>query len=334
MKKSILLAVKLLVTAAILFYLFHKAIQNNAFEELKNHPKNWSMFAAALLCNILAVLMTFFRWQYLARTLGVTMSAKETVRIGLIGFLFNLAPFGIVGGDLIRSLLLFKQIPEKKPQILASVFVDRIIGIFVMILVGGLAVYLTGFQRLNNPIAVNTMFTLRLFELGVLIFVILVVFLFMINVNMFHFLNKIPKVGRFLHKIIIALMMYRNHMRAVFIAALMTFPVHILFSTGIWCIAVGIYTTAPSILEHQILHPVANLTSMIPLPLGPYEYVIDYLYPVFAIPESVPFKSGYGLVIALVYRLITLLIACLGTVYYFADRSEIQKVLSDHPAEG
>ena len=44
-----------------------------------------------------------------------------------------------------------------------------------------------------------------------------------------------------------------------------------------------------------------------------------------------PIAAGQGLVVALVYRLITLLIAALGVFYYFGNRREMAEVI--HEAE-
>jgi hypothetical protein len=45
----------------------------------------------------------------------------------------------------------------------------------------------------------------------------------------------------------------------------------------------------------------------------------------------VPIAAGQGLVVALAYRIITLLIAGLGTFYYFRNRREMGEVM--HEAE-
>jgi ABC-type Na+ efflux pump permease subunit len=96
----------------------------------------------------------------------------------------------------------------------------------------------------------------------------------------------------------------------------MTFAVHGLFSMGIWLIALGFYGYAPTAAEHLVLHPVANVTQMIPLAAGPYEVVLNKMYPLFPIAGHETFRPGYGLLIALGYRLISLLLGGIGVLYY------------------
>jgi hypothetical protein len=53
--------------------------------------------------------------------------------------------------------------------------------------------------------------------------------------------------------------------------------------------------------------------------LGPFEYVLDFLYARVPV-EGQAIVEGQGLVVALTYRLITLLIAALGIFYYSVRR--------------
>ena len=71
---------------------------------------------------------------------------------------------------------------------------------------------------------------------------------------------------------------------------------------------------------------------VIPLPIGPTEAALEYLYT--HVPMAgVPIAAGQGLVVALVYRLITLLIAALGVLYYFGNRREMAEVIHEAEAE-
>lgn len=328
MKKLLFLAVKLLIMAAILFYLFSQAVQNKAFEELAQRPKHWGMLSVAFFCHLSAVFITFFRWRYLARTLDVDVKNRDSVQVGFIGFLFNLAPLGIVGGDLVRSLILFRRFPSHKTKILASIVLDRIVGLYAMFLLALMAVYVTGFNSFRNSLAQSVTTALWLIVI-VSTLSLLAVLIFGSTRWMLRFVEKIPKIGHFLHEIVLAIRTYRHHQVQVFLSIVMTFPVHILFSVGIWCIATALYGSVPSVWDHFVLHPVANITSMIPLPLGPYEYVLDRLYPMMQVSEGQPLQSGYGLVIALVYRLISLLIGCFSLVFYFSGRSEVRQVMQN-----
>ena len=61
-----------------------------------------------------------------------------------------------------------------------------------------------------------------------------------------------------------------------------------------------------------------------------YKYVLDFLYAHVPV-EGPTIVEGQGLVVALTYRLITLLIAALGIFYYLGNRREMAEVI--HEAE-
>ena len=95
----------------------------------------------------MAVLLTFVRWWYLVRALDVPCRFPDAIRISFWGYLFNLAPLGIVGGDLVKAVMLGHEHPQHRAKAVASVLVDRVIGLYVLFLVATAAILLTGFWR-------------------------------------------------------------------------------------------------------------------------------------------------------------------------------------------
>jgi uncharacterized membrane protein YbhN (UPF0104 family) len=72
----------------------------------------------------------------------------------------------------------------------------------------------------------------------------------------------------------------------------------------------------------------AGAFGAIPLPggLGAFEVALDFLYRNIS-PESVAERQGF--VIAIAYRVFTLLIASIGIGYYLASRREVQTLLRE-----
>ena len=75
----------------------------------------------------------------------------------------------------------------------------------------------------------------------------------------------------------------------------------------------------------------SSATGVIPLAMGPLEFVLDFFYEQVSAVEKLDIVAGQGFVVALVYRLITLLIASLGAFYYLRNRREMVEVM--HEAE-
>ena len=101
MKKLLITLVKIGISVGIIAYLIHDAVGTetaegeNIFRQLVEQPKNWGMLAMACLFCGAAVTMTLIRWWYLVRTLGVSLTFRDALRIGYLGYLFNLAPMGM-----------------------------------------------------------------------------------------------------------------------------------------------------------------------------------------------------------------------------------------------
>ena len=90
---------------------------------------------------------------------------------------------------------------------------------------------------------------------------------------------------------------------------------------------IGLPGRTPGFGAHFILVPLAGLTGALPLPaagLGAFEAAIDYLYVQFP-PVGAVVAPGQGLMVALAYRMITVVIALIGWCYYLAARKEVAK---------
>jgi len=117
----------------------------------------------------------------------------------------------------------------------------------------------------------------------------------------------------------------------LFLSSLMTVPVHCFFAIGVYLIACGLPGNHLSLAQHFVVMPLSSAMQVIPIPMGPTEFALDFLYQnVSAITGPVILK-GQGLVVVLAYRLITLLIAAMGVFYYFGNRREMAEVI--HEAE-
>ena len=66
----------------------------------------------------------------------------DAIRISFWGYLFNLAPLGIVGGDLVKAVMLDHEHPQHRAKALASVLVDRVIGLYILFVVASAAILL------------------------------------------------------------------------------------------------------------------------------------------------------------------------------------------------
>jgi len=293
----------------------------------------WLLLAAWVACTS-AVALTLVRWHYLVRALGLPFRLKDALRLGLLGYLFNLAPFGIVGGDLLKAWLLVRQQRGRRAEAVATVIVDRAVGLYMLFVVASAAILVTGFWR--SPAAFvhwTCKLTLLLTVIGTVAMALVVLPDFSRGKTT-RWLGRVPKIGRPLLRLVDAVQMYRQRRMALAVASVMSVGVHSLFTLGIFLIAMGLYDRVPGLGIHFVLSPVSAATGVVPLALGPFEFMLDRLYIYAPMPGAGTMALGQGLVVAFGYRIITVVIAAAGGCYYLGSRQEVAEVLHDAQQEG
>jgi uncharacterized protein (TIRG00374 family) len=316
MRRLLSILLQFLLIAGIFGFLFWNAAAatnaegKNIFTVLLEQPKRWHFLVAAFFAQLFGASITFLRWRWLVRTLGLQCSHKEAFRFGFIGLMLNLAPLGVVGGDAVKAVLIAQKNPDDKSQAVASVIIDRFIGLLVMFVCGALLICFTGFYA--QPEFIAQFFTLLVFAFTAagLLGSGIVFLPFFAKGHVERLIEKIPLCGKLGSKLVQSLLLYRNHKRCLLQSGLITVFVHFSFGVSLYCIAIALFPAVPSMVDHIMLHNVTNLTSMIPLAAGPYELVLEQLYQLYGT------YVGMGLVVSLVFRLTTICVAAAGMVYY------------------
>ena len=81
---------------------------------------------------------TFVRWFFLVRVIEPTFQLRAALLLGFIGNVFNLVIPGAVGGDLIKAAYLVRM-QIKKTQAIASMVIDRILGLLGLFILAAVA---------------------------------------------------------------------------------------------------------------------------------------------------------------------------------------------------
>lgn len=329
MKNILFTLLKIGISIAILGYLVIDAYQNRVFGDLAARPKDWGLLSLAGLSCSTAILLTLVRWYYLVRALDVPFTLKEAMRLGLLGYLFNLAPMGIVGGDLVKAVMLARQQPGHRPEAVASVFIDRVIGLYMLFIVASAAILLTGFDQIpNETLQLVCQATLALTVLGAVAIAAMLI-PDLTGGRLLARLHRLPYVGHVTVRLVTAVGMYRRRLGVLAASAVMSIAVHSLFSLGIYLITRGLYPQFHTLATQFVLSPLAAVTGVLPIPMGPFELVLDRLFSVVPLPGGEHMTTGQGLVVALGYRIITVAIAAVGAVYYLLSRQELAEALHE-----
>lgn len=104
----------------------------------------------ALVLATVGIFGTSLRWWRLLRASGCPMRLWPTVRLTYVGFFFNIVVPGLTGGDLVKAVMVARWHPERRAAAAMSVLVDRLLGVFVLVAIGAVAVLVLG-ERFPYP---------------------------------------------------------------------------------------------------------------------------------------------------------------------------------------
>ncbi len=320
MKKIGLLAAKIGVSVAILGYLIFSAFQNPDFVNMLEGWRNWLWWrlAGAVLLVLAAVALTVCRWQMLARTLGLEFTTREALRVGFLGYAVNLLPLGLVGGDAVKAVFLSRLNPTRRTEAVATVFVDRVIGLVALLILAALGTLLIDVNEIGKADAeLQRKLSLLCWVIrgAALIGIAAGGLLFVpgfTKSSVWNRLAKTPVLGGIIQKLVSAMHIYSGRADRLLLAMLMSLGVHLLFVGMIYVIgsalldARGQPTPQPPLLDHAVFVPLAMAAGT--LPQGFLEWLLTIFYEAFSPADT----AKKGLMIALVYRAIQVVAAGLG----------------------
>ena len=320
LKKIFIATVKLALILALFSFLTVRALQGAAFSDLRVDARGVVFLGAGFLFSFIATTVTVVRWRALVQALDVSLSLRDALRFGFLGFAFNLSPLGVVGGDATKIVLVAKKTSISADAATASVVIDRFIGLYAMFVLGLCVAFASGFYAKPEPLARFTTQGLIALTLASTIFLACVVVPPSRRARREKIAGAFPLGGALLQKATAATLLYRRRKTTLFKAFVATLGVHSLFSVALYCFAEGLYGDVPSLIDHFVLYCSANVGSTIPLSAGPFEYFLDELYPLFKTDATTSFSAGYGATIGVAYRLAAVGVAILGVAYYFATQ--------------
>jgi uncharacterized protein (TIRG00374 family) len=331
MKKILLNLLKFALAAGIIGYLVYDAAHNDNFKDLIDQPKNWGLFALAFGLFFFGVCATFVRWQMLVRALDFPFTTRAAFRLGFLGYLFNFIAPGGVGGDLFKAVFIAREYKGRRAQAVATVLIDRIVGLYALFLVASIFILVDGmWYSPSQDVRIASKVTLIGAVLGAVGIVMLLIPGFTQG-RFSRFLCSVPRVGRIFHQLLDAVRMYRTRLGVVALSLVLSMFIHLLSVVGFYVLGRSIPGPLPTLSEHFVIVPLAMVAGAIPITpngLGTMEAAIKMLFPLMS-AEHV--DGSRGLLVSLVFRLITIIIALVGVVIYALTRREVSAVM--HEAE-
>lgn len=94
--------------------------------------------ALSLIFMGLTILIGVMRWRMVLRVHGLDLPVGRALEISFVAHFFNSFLLGSTGGDLMKAYYAARETHHKKPEAVVTVFVDRLLGLFAMLLFAGL----------------------------------------------------------------------------------------------------------------------------------------------------------------------------------------------------
>lgn len=323
MKSVIVTFAKFLVPAVIIAVLLFR-LDPDDWDNLRQRPVRVPVLTLAFGIAFLAIATSFVRWWLLVRCQGIRLSVIESFRLSSICFLLSFVSAGSVGGDLFKAVFLARRSPGKRIEAVASVIVDRGAGLYGLLLLVAAALILRPgdgsiqFEGISIRQLQWLLSILVCFGTSVLLTLVLGGNLVDSLIGRF---AKLPVIGGLVSKIGPPLRAFHDYPIAFLISLVMSVAVHAMLTISMFLIAASLFDSIPTFAEHFLIVPLGMLASALPITpagIGVLEATIGTLYEI--VPASP--ASASGVLVALVFELVKIGLAIIGTVFYWTASSE------------
>jgi uncharacterized protein (TIRG00374 family) len=324
-KKILIPLFQATVTLLLLWSIFHDPTKRDQMGLALQSANPWWLLLGFVAFGLVLVTTTG-RWALLLAVQDIHLGWKRTWQLVMIGMFFNLFLLGSTGGDVVKIFYAMREAPQKKTALFLSVVVDRLVGMFAIMMIT-LVIALCCFSAMTSTVITRSLLTTVTALFGGFTLFLVVGFI----VDRLHLWKKIPHWlpgHHFLLDIAAACSLYARR-RTLLVAALLYSLVQNFFLFGsVICAAFAFSSLpgAPKIVAMIEAIPIVNTISAIPISLsgiGVREGLFEtLLHTLDGTPKSL------AVLISLTSFFLTVLWSLLGGVVYLFYRASTAEHLS------
>ncbi len=318
MKKILITVIQLVVTIALLVWVYHDPKKLGEMRQALTHAR-FQWLAAGLLAYFVVEAAAAFRWHVLLKVQGIRLTVPRVSGLFLIGMFYNQFLPGGTGGDIIKSYLLLKETDRKAGALLAVVF-DRFIGLVALVVITVTLVSMR-FDLLAQTHETRRYLWILIILLGVSISSLALSFV-VSGFNLFHLLpHRFPGRDKLI-EIAAAYHLYARHWIASLVAFLASLIAHLSTFTTFLCAAFALRADV-NVTNFFAVMPIERTISALPISfagVGLREKVLQtMLHQVCGVPEGVAVLIGS-------LSFLMMVLCCLpgGIVYFFYRPSGVE----------
>lgn len=322
------LIVILLVLAAIAYFAFGKGqnFWNTLQEQWEQSRLNFQEFGYSwlilgIIVYLVSVVSTFIRWRILLHALHIRCSNTDAIRLGFLGYVSGMFLPGSTMGDALKAIFVVKENPGNRLGALASIVVDRIVGLYSLFLLSAIVGLINvktiwSYESEGAHQLRIAFYIICGVSLGGLLFYLLFILLPLEGRGYRAYLEKIRFIGKPLSKLLMAFAQYRRYPWAMVQAVAIGMAGHIGFVLSYYLASMAVPGPGPTPdwQIHFIIIPFFMVFQALPLTFGGNLGVGDALLGMLY--EMVGAKLMKGLLASLFQRLIAWIVALIGLIWY------------------
>lgn len=312
MKKTLLTLLQLVVTVAVLIWVFHDPAKR-AQMGIALRAADFRWIIGAIASYVIVEFAAAVRWHILLKVQDIRLSLRRTFGLFFIGMFYNQFLPGGTGGDIIKTYLLLKETPGKGPGALLAVLFDRVVGLVALIGITGTLIALR-YDWLSQTPETSRLLWILLAVLGSSILALLTSFV----ISGFNLPHKLPAHFPMRDKLIeisTAYHLYAHHWTATLAAFGASIVAHLGTFMTFLCVAFA-FGAKVAVVDFFAVMPIERTISSLPISfagVGLREKVLQtMLHGLCGIPEAVAVLIGS-------MSFLVMLACCLpgGIVYFF-----------------
>jgi uncharacterized membrane protein YbhN (UPF0104 family) len=306
----------------LLLFVVVRAFSADDWQTLWNQPKRPLLMVMAAVAMLVALAISVCRWWWLLRPLESGLSLSEALRLGFQGMILSQFSFGSVGGDLYRAVAVGRGRPGRRLELMASVLIDRIIGLVGLLSVAAAGPWLMGALAGEPPVSGQLQLVSGLAAVGATIGILGLVVLVVIGGGLPQTLagrvaaSRLAPVLPWLERLDAAARLFRGRWRLVAGAWGISVCSFGLLSLSAYLISTSMYAQRPTLAEHLLVIPVGLGAGTLPLTpggVGVQEVALGGLFNELGEPPP-----GFsGLLVGIAFRLLQYLLLGLFALKYF-----------------
>lgn len=260
------------------------------------------------------------RWKALMASQGITLGSFRVGQLVLMGTFFNYFMPGGVGGDVVKAFYIARDFPNSKTKVVVSVLMDRIVGLFSMVVMA-LGIMLWQWHTISTTPQLKFIFTMLCFILVAFLVFWSLIFSIRLEKEVFKFISFLPGKHS-IKRILQSLTSYRIGKRQVFVSFLLSMLAQMSAILFFYVAGNGLGFSQVPFTTYLFVVPVGFMIQAIPI--APAGIGIGQAAFLFLFNLAMQDKTSLGPATITAFQLATFLYGLLGAICYLNISRQIK----------